>query len=71
MSLEIEATYENGVLKPTQDLPLQEGEKVRVTIQPKKTPAERFCGSIPWTGDAAELEAYLNDDDEGIRGDHS
>jgi predicted DNA-binding antitoxin AbrB/MazE fold protein len=68
MALQFEATYENGVLKPATELPLQEGEKVTVSIQPKLSPAERFCGSIPWTGDPEELEAYLNDPDEGIWG---
>jgi predicted DNA-binding antitoxin AbrB/MazE fold protein len=32
MELSIEATYENGVLKPAEPLPLAEHEKVRVTI---------------------------------------
>ncbi len=30
MTITIEATYENGVLKPSQPLPLNEHEKVRV-----------------------------------------
>jgi len=33
MSLTVEATYENGVLKPSQPLPLKDHEKVVVTIQ--------------------------------------
>ena len=32
MTLTIEATYENGVLKPTQPLPLNEREQVQVTF---------------------------------------
>jgi predicted DNA-binding antitoxin AbrB/MazE fold protein len=32
MDLSIEATYENGVLKPAEPLPLAEHEKVRVLI---------------------------------------
>jgi len=35
MALTIEAIYEDGVLKPTQPLPLQEHEKVRLTVEPQ------------------------------------
>jgi predicted DNA-binding antitoxin AbrB/MazE fold protein len=34
MSITIDATYEDGVLKPAQPLPLHEHEKVRVTVEP-------------------------------------
>ena len=64
MSLEIEAVYENGVLKPAQQLPLQEGQKVTITIQPVASAAKRFCGSVQWTRDPDELHRYLNDPDE-------
>ena len=33
MTLTVEATYENGVLKPARPLPLQEREKVEVMIR--------------------------------------
>ena len=33
MSITIDATYEDGVLKPAQPLPLSEHEKVRVTVE--------------------------------------
>lgn len=64
MKLEIEATYENGVLKPSQALPLQEGQKVNLTIHSVASAAERFCGSLRWTRDPEELRRYLNDPDE-------
>ena len=32
MTITVEATYENGVLKPARPLPLKEQEKVRVTV---------------------------------------
>ena len=32
--LEIEAVYENGTLKLPRELPLQEGQKVTITIHP-------------------------------------
>ncbi len=64
MSLEFEATYQNGILKPSQALPLQEGQKVNVIIEPMTSAAKRFSGSLPWTRDPEELRRYLNDPDE-------
>lgn len=32
MAIVVEATYEDGVLKPAQPLPLKEHEKVKVTV---------------------------------------
>jgi hypothetical protein len=40
MSITIDATYEDGVLKPAQPLPLSEHEKVRVTVEQQTTPAQ-------------------------------
>ena len=37
-SLVIEATYENGVLKPAAPLPLKESAKVLVTLQVQEEP---------------------------------
>jgi predicted DNA-binding antitoxin AbrB/MazE fold protein len=41
MSLEIEAVYEDGVLKPDKPLPLKEHERVTVSVKPtsEKPPA--------------------------------
>ena len=58
----VEATYENGVLKPAQPLPLKEHEKVQITVQPASEIAPvdleeakrivgRSYGIIGWTGD--------------------
>ncbi len=51
MILTVEAIYENGVLKPIQPLPLKEHEKVRITVAPERTWAERTAGMLQWTGD--------------------
>lgn len=40
MTITIDATYEGGVLKPDQPLPLGEREKVRVTVEPQTTAAK-------------------------------
>ena len=38
MQITIDATYEDGVLKPAQKLALREHEKVRVTVEPQVVP---------------------------------
>jgi predicted DNA-binding antitoxin AbrB/MazE fold protein len=68
MSLTIEAVYENGVLKPTQPLPLAEHEKVSVIIEPKRSWVDRTSGILKWKGDPDELRRFLEDPDEGILG---
>lgn len=68
MSLQVEATYENGMLRPAEELPLQEGQKVTITIQPIGSAVKRFCGSIPWTRDPEELHRYLDDPGESMWG---
>ena len=72
MTITIEATYENGVLKPAQPLPLKEHEKVEIVI---RTPAEiqaaveavrRSYGLIGWTGDAETVQRIALDPEFGI-----
>ena len=55
MTLTIEAIYEDGVLKPSQPLPFQEHEKVRVTVQLQVSWVEETYGILGWKGDPAEL----------------
>ena len=45
MSLTVEAIYEDGVLKPAQPLPLQEHEKVRITVEPNRRSLAREIAS--------------------------
>jgi predicted DNA-binding antitoxin AbrB/MazE fold protein len=63
--LEIEAVYERGTLKLPRELPLQEGQKVRITIHPTGDSVHRLYGTVPWTGDLEEFDRWLNDPDEG------
>jgi predicted DNA-binding antitoxin AbrB/MazE fold protein len=58
MSIEVEATYENGVLKLDTPLPLQDKERVVVVVKPKTSRVKRLYGLIRWTGDPAALD-YL------------
>jgi predicted DNA-binding antitoxin AbrB/MazE fold protein len=66
MTLTLEAVYENGVLKPTQPLPLKEHEKVRITIESERTWAERTAGMLQWTGDPEVLRRIAEDDEFSI-----
>jgi predicted DNA-binding antitoxin AbrB/MazE fold protein len=66
MSITVEATYENGVLKPSQPLPLREHEKVQVTVESERSWAERTAGMLRWTGDPDLLRRIATEDEFGI-----
>ena len=59
MNLEVNATYEDGVLKPDQQLPLENGQRVRVRVDPAATRAAASFGLLAWKGDPAELDLLL------------
>lgn len=47
MAITIEAIYEDGVLKPTQPLPFEEHEKVRITVaESQPSLAERIAARV-------------------------
>jgi predicted DNA-binding antitoxin AbrB/MazE fold protein len=58
MPLTVEATYENGVLKLTQPLPLKEHQKVQVTVHTGPTWAERTAGMMGGAGSIAAAEHF-------------
>jgi predicted DNA-binding antitoxin AbrB/MazE fold protein len=77
MTLTIEAIYENGVLKPVQPLPLQEHERVRVTVESAQVSASttadeaeqivrRSYGLLGWTGDVETLRRVAEDPEFSI-----
>lgn len=66
MPLTIEAIYEKGVLAPKEPLPLKEHEKVRITIEPEISWAERTAGMLPWSGDPAILRRIAEEDEFSI-----
>lgn len=68
MNLEIDATYENGVLRPDQPLPLQEQERVHVSIQARSSSARAGYGLIRWNGTPEELDRFIEDPEQGISG---
>ena len=72
MNLTVEATYEDGVLKPVRPLPLKEHERVQIILQatpqqPVATPDEaeqavrRSYGLLGWTGDVETLRRVAED----------
>jgi predicted DNA-binding antitoxin AbrB/MazE fold protein len=72
MPITVEATYENGVLRPHQPLPLKEHERVEIVI---RTPAQiqaaleavrRSYGLLGWTGDPETVRRLALDSDFGI-----
>lgn len=72
MAITVEAVYENGVLKPTQPLPLQENERVRVSIHTSADvesaldAVQRSYGLLHWTGDVEDLRRVAEDDEFSI-----
>jgi predicted DNA-binding antitoxin AbrB/MazE fold protein len=70
MSLEIEAIYENGVLKPDNPLPLKEHQRVKVLVRDDNSITNRLCPLIPWTGDPEVLRMIAEDPEFGIQAAH-
>ena len=72
MNLTVEATYEDGVLKPAQPLPLAEHERVRVAIhrtadvRTAVDVVERSYGLLRWTGDPETVRRVAEDDEFSI-----
>jgi predicted DNA-binding antitoxin AbrB/MazE fold protein len=62
MALEVEATYEQGALKLPCVLPLQEGQKVKITIHSSGSAVERLYGMLKWNGSPEDLEYLLGPD---------
>ncbi|MBI2808955.1 MAG: antitoxin family protein [Planctomycetes bacterium] len=61
MSLEVEATYENGVLKLDRPLPLKENERLTIRIIPKTSRVQESYGRLRWTGDPEILRKIAED----------
>lgn len=63
MSITVEAIWENGVLKPSQPLPLGEKVKVQVTVHTEVSRARQTAGLMRWTGSAELADQFARDPD--------
>jgi predicted DNA-binding antitoxin AbrB/MazE fold protein len=61
MTITIEATYENGVLRLAEPLPLKESEQVRVTVQTQPAEILQSYGIMGWKGDSETVEHFALD----------
>ncbi len=61
--LEIEAVYEQGTLKLPRMLPLQDGQKVTITIHPTGSAVQRLGGLLHWKGSPQELDYLILSED--------
>jgi predicted DNA-binding antitoxin AbrB/MazE fold protein len=66
-ALTIEATYEQGVLKPHTPLPLKEHQTVRITIHSPVDLVKATSGMLGWKGDAETVERVALDPEFGVR----
>lgn len=64
MAMEVQATYENGVLRPDKPLPLKEHERVTVGIKPETSRIRQSAGLIKWSGGPKALEYLLGPDND-------
>lgn len=62
------AVYENGRFRPIHPVRLEEGQRVRLTIETDLNPVERSAGMIEWKGTPEELERFALDPEYGILG---
>jgi predicted DNA-binding antitoxin AbrB/MazE fold protein len=67
MSIEMEATYENGTLKLDHALPLAEHERVKVVIEPQTSVSRRSYGIIGWTGEPETARKIALEPEFGIQ----
>jgi predicted DNA-binding antitoxin AbrB/MazE fold protein len=71
MLITIEATYEDGVLKPVSPLPLREHSKVRITIgedaQGRASRVRASYGLMGWKGDSKTIERLALDPEFDIQ----
>jgi predicted DNA-binding antitoxin AbrB/MazE fold protein len=65
MTITVEATYENGVLRPVAPLALRENEKVTLTIEPARSRTEATYGLIGWKGDSETIQRIALDPEFG------
>ena len=66
-SIVVDAVYEHGTLKLDRPLPIQENQRVTVTVQQHAESAELTYGLIGWTGDPEVVKRIALDPEFGIQ----
>ena len=61
MTITVEAIYENGVLKPAQPLPLQEQQRVRLTVETPNNWVEATAGLMGFQGAVEDADYFATD----------
>jgi predicted DNA-binding antitoxin AbrB/MazE fold protein len=61
MPLTVEAIYENGVLTPAAPLPLDERQRVTVTVHLETSWTQRTAGLMGWTGSTEIADFFATD----------
>lgn len=61
MIITVDATYADGVLKPSRPLPLNEHEQVRITVDSGASRARQTAGLMGWTGSAEMADRFALD----------
>jgi len=67
MSLDVDATYENGVLKLDHPLPLGDHQRVKVTVHDAAGRAKGAYGLIGWTGDPEVVRKLALDPEYSVQ----
>jgi predicted DNA-binding antitoxin AbrB/MazE fold protein len=67
MPIEIEATYKDGVLKLEEPLPLENRQRVKVSIHEAISRAQASYGLIGWTGDPEVVRRIALDPDFSVQ----
>ena len=66
MTITVDATFENGVLRPDRPLALPDNARVRLVVQSDASAVDRTAGILPWKGDPAQLEQIALEPEFGI-----
>lgn len=61
-SFEIDAVFEQGMLKLAEAVPLRDGQRVKVTIHDAPIRRSRIAGLVPWHGTVEDLDYLLGPD---------
>jgi predicted DNA-binding antitoxin AbrB/MazE fold protein len=67
MSIEIEATYEGGILRPDRPLPLEEHQRVKLVVEQDVSRSRANYGIIGWKGDSETLRKIAIEPEYGVQ----